>query len=468
MRSSLPGMRLGRAAALVVASSLLCAFAPQVASAAPINGSRCAKVGQVKTVAGVRYRCTKVGTHRVWRRVAAQPPGPDRSACAAAASDNASVVGKGPSSTANRTVVIAQDNLWFHGLQDNSAFVSYDGTGQLTSPYQPWIGYYDESYRDVNEKQIALAADNGVDALSQEWIAPLGEPGSLESDLDSAFLQARNLCRIKWALFYDLNLRMGWLGDSSGPPDFDDARVRDTFVRDFTHFAMKYFGQAQYLMVDGRPVVEIWATWNFRGSVDNIQAAVLAARAAVRQRGYDVYLVGDEEVSGPIDRRRVATWDATSSFIPMLMGGTPFAGQDNGTAGLGAATAFVDRANAAWVAGTSGVTVVGSGNPVSFQPGFSPQYDDTQFRRVNNMGGATSLLAMGPDDVRAMAQASLRHAQPVGQTGRGMVWVGTWNNYPESTQIEATQPGSTWPASNTGSAILDATSSVFGREVFGQ
>jgi len=164
----------------------------------------------------------------------------------------------------------------------------------------------------------------------------------------------------------------------------------------------------------------------------------------------------------------VSTWDATSSFIPPLMGGTPFAGQDNGTAGLAAANEFVDRATAAWVAGIDGLTVLGTNTPVAFQPGFTPQYDDTMFRAVNGLEGRTSLLAMGPQDVRALAETALRYAQPIGTTGRKIIWVGTWNNYPESTQLEATKPGSTWPGANTGTSILDTAKSVFGSEVFGQ
>lgn len=397
----------------------------------------------------------------------ARPDGPSQVKCQQAARDNASVIGKTPDSTTNKTVVIAQDNLWFHGLQDNSAFVAWDGSGKRTSPYEPWIGFYDLSLRRDNERQIALAADNGVDAFSQEWISPLGSPGTLEYELDNAFLKARNLCRIKWSIFYDLNLRMDWLGDKSGPPNFDDPKVRRIVVQDFVHFATKYFRNPYYLKIDGRPVVEIWATWNFRGSVANIQSTILAARAAVRQKGYDVYIVGDEQVYGSIDPQRIATWDATSSFIPPLMGGTPFAGQNNGRAGLAAANSFVDQASAEWSAAIKGITVVGSGNPVTFQPGFTPQYDDTRFRKVNNLPGSTSLLAMGPDDIRALAETALRYADPVGQTGRKIIWVGTWNNYPESTQIEATRPGTTWPAANTGSQILEVTSSVFGRQVFG-
>lgn len=127
--------------------------------------------------------------------------GPSIAGCREAKADNASVPGRDAASTANKVVVVAQHNLWFHRLRNDSAFVAWDGSGRRTSPYEPWIGFYDMSKRADIERQIALAADNGVDAFSSEWISPLGSPGSLEADLDNAFLKARNLCRIRWAIF---------------------------------------------------------------------------------------------------------------------------------------------------------------------------------------------------------------------------------------------------------------------------
>lgn len=486
---------LKRRVAVTTATLLFLLAIPSFTSASTtIAGTTCKKLGATKVSKGRLYKCVKVSKKLRWDKgkllipaptKSPEPspiPTPEQSTVAPSPSpsaeavscpqneDNASTSTPVSSGAENKNILVAQDNLWFHGTGPFSAFMTYDNSGTFVTPMTPALGFYDSSSIADNEKQIDMAADNGIDAFSQEWISPLGEGGSLEDPLDNAFLAAPNICRIRWAIFDDLNLRLTWkypdkYGNAS--PNFDDPDVRAIFVSDMEHFADKYFGQAQYLKIDGRPIVEIWATWNFRGSLANIQSTVQAAREAVKKLGYDVYLVGDEEGAGTFNAQRVATWDATSSFIPMLMPGNPFSGRDNGASGLAKAITFVDQANQSWSRALSGLKVLGRNDAVSFQPGFSPQYDDTLFRNLNKIGGPTSLWAMSKAEIKAMAQVSLNSAQPVGASGRKLIWIGTWNNYPESTQVEATIAGSNYPGGNTGHDILDALQEVFGSQTFG-
>ena len=391
--------------------------------------------------------------------------------CPADSKDNASV--PGIAATVNPNILVAQDNLWFHGLSDHSAFSDPRDPTTPVNDFRPLLGFYDKSKRTTSEQSIDLAVDNGIDAFSQEWIAPRGEPGSMEADMDDAFLEARNLCRMRWAIFYDLNLRAHWSypGDyANRPPDFDDPRIREFFVDDFVHFARKYFAHPQYLEIDGRPVVEIWATWHFQGSYANLRSTVSQAREAVRKLGYDVYIVGDEQATGPVDLDRVALWDATSSFIPPLMGGqSPFAGVDNGDRGLRAAIEFVDVESRKWHEAIAGVTTVGAGRAVTFQPGFAPQYDDIAFgKAVGEPGRTTSLLAMSNDEIRQLAEVAKKHADLVGASQRRIIWVGTWNGYPESTNIEPTiASANPYPGGNYGHDITDILQEIFGSETFG-
>ena len=79
----------------------------------------------------------------------------------------------------------------------------------------------------------------------------------------------------------------------------------------------------------------------------------------------------------------------------------------------------------------------------------------------------TSLLAMSKAEIKALSEVALKYAQPVGKTGRHLIWIGTWNNFPESTQIEPTKPGSNYPGGNIGTDILDVLKDVFGSKTFG-
>lgn len=426
------------------------------------NGKSAVRVGEVE---GTGCSGISWSTFDVARLITTKPALVAAPGCAGAATtDNASTSPTlHPTDDPNPNILIAQDNLWFHGLGPSGTFGG-PADATKTTLLTPALGYYDKSSRSVSEATIELSSSHGIDALSQEWIAPAGEPGSMEGDLDGAFLAARNLCRTRWAIFYDLNLRLQWKYGMSAPIDLSDPRVRSIFVSDFVHFAEKYFGGTYYLELDGRPMVEIWATWGFTGDVDG---AVDAARAAVAARGYDVYIVGDEQTAQTPDRARIARWDAVTSFTPMLMPGSPYVGTDHGKAGLADVAAWVDARSEAWDAAVSGVTARASGAQVSLQPGFAPQYDDTRYRSLNHIPGPTSLQATSKSDFLALANVAFTHAVPTGASGRRIVWICTWNNYPEHTQIEPTISGHSYPLGNTGTDIVDALVSVFGGSTFG-
>src|SRR5258706_2531780 len=171
----------------------------------------------------------------------------------------------------NTNVVIAQLNMWYYGDGCYGGFEAFDCSGKRTSPFEPALGHtYKSSDAHVVQQQIDWAADYGVDAFSLEWTTPLGVGHSLEENIDHAFLTAPNLHRIRWCIFDDFVLRLDQtkdLGvDLSQGIDFDNPKVFNTFVSDFDHFAKKYFGQPQYLKIDGRPVITIFADWNYRGN----------------------------------------------------------------------------------------------------------------------------------------------------------------------------------------------------------
>jgi len=184
----------------------------------------------------------------------------------------------------NDTIVIAQLNLWYFGPGCHGGFEDFEHcSGRRTTPFEPALGHtYTSSDMSVIQQQIDWAADYGVDAFSLEWTTPrgIGTSGSLEDNIDDAFLKAPNLARIRWCIFYDTVLRMiqdpAVNANISSGINFDDPKVYNAFVSDFDHFATKYFAQPQYLKIDGRPVIYIYAAWNFHG---NYAGAIKEARA---------------------------------------------------------------------------------------------------------------------------------------------------------------------------------------------
>ena len=360
----------------------------------------------------------------------------------------------------NRNIVIGQLNLWYYGPGRYGGFDAYDGSGKPIVKLTPLLGKYQSSDPRVVRRQIDWAANYGVDVFSIEWISPRGEPGTIEDNLDDAFLRAPNLCRVRWLIFFDFNLHLTWRKiDYSNGVDFDDPQIHALFVSDLVHFARKYFSQKQYFRIDGRPVVYIWATWNFKGDV---AAAVQEARQRVGALGYDLYLVGDEVTADRFAPAHASLWDATSSFIPFLMPGAPPLHD------LTAAASFVDGAYTHWQQEIQGVTATGSGQPLGFQPGFTPQYDDTLFRTNNGIGNPTSVPAQSQAEVEDLARVSLAHATPVGRAKRRLIWLNTFNNWAETTTVEPTvASGPKYPAGNYQYDMLHAVRHVFGAQTFG-
>jgi hypothetical protein len=210
----------------------------------------------------------------------------------------------------NEYIVIAQLNFWYYGPGLWGGFEN--DYGERNTALTPLLG---ETYRasdpQVVYQQIEWAAAYGVDAFSIEWTTPRGVGccGSMEDTLDDVFLKSPNIGKVRWAIFYDFPLRLmqtSSLEKYAVDFNFDESEVSSTFVYDFRRFAQKYFGHPQYLTIDGRPVIYVWASNAYRG---DLEGAIRNARKAVAEEGYDVFIVGDEVVANYFDPQHASLFD---------------------------------------------------------------------------------------------------------------------------------------------------------------
>lgn len=359
----------------------------------------------------------------------------------------------------NEYIVIGQMNFWYFGPGPYGGFE--DADGKRVTPLNPLLGDYWSEDPAVVEQQIEWAVEYGVDAFSVEWDSPneesLGYP--MEKTMDEIFLVAPNIHKIRWLIFYDFNLRMFYFEDQgydiTQSPNFNQDIVRDTFVKDFTHFATKYFHHPQYLTIDGRPVVYIWATHCFRG---DLAPAVREARQKVAELGYDVYIVGDEVCYGCFNPAKASLFDATTTFTFLIPGV-----DQPGLRDVGDAARTTDIAFSWWREKIANLNVVGREETVNFQPGWAPQYDERYYITDNPI----YVPANSKQQVIQMAEVARDHAQPAGHEGLKLVWVNTWNNWGETTTVEPTiNQGPKYPAGNYGFDMLEVIAEVFGRETF--
>jgi hypothetical protein len=362
----------------------------------------------------------------------------------------------------NNYIVIAQLNLWYHGAGCNGGFEDFvNCSGRRTTPFEPALGHtYNSSDPKVIQQQIDWATDYGVDAFSLEWTTPrgIGTSGSLEDNIDDAFLKAPNLARIRWCIFYDTVLRMtqdpAVNANMSNGINFDDPKVYKAFVSDFDHFATKYFAQAQYLKIDGRPVIYIYAAWNFHG---NYAGAIKDARAKALAQGYDVFIVGDALRADRFDRTLASQFDANTTFT-FLIPGLPMYTY------VGQAAVGVDQFFQRWRQQIQGLKVVGRNDTVNFEPAWAPQFDNRLFEPTRQI----YVPALSRDQVAAMAQVALNNAEPVGSAKQKLIWENTWNNWAEATTIEPTMDqGPKYPAGNYGFDMLEIIRDIFGAQTFG-
>ncbi len=191
----------------------------------------------------------------------------------------------------------------------------------LDPPQTPVLGIYRSWEPETAERQIAWCSRFGIDFLAVSWWP--NRP-ALDRVLREGLLRAKNLEDIRWCVFYETQ-NLG-LDRSSGTIIWTEERA-DRFLADLHYFADDYFPHPSYLKVDGRPVLILYLTRNFHGSGAEV---LTRARAEMKERGFDLFIIGDEvfwEVAAaPSDgtappawtetpqRRRIELFDAITAY----------------------------------------------------------------------------------------------------------------------------------------------------------
>lgn len=114
---------------------------------------------------------------------------------------------------------------------------------------------------------------------------------------------------VNFCIFYESADLLGL--DRETSKIFFDGSKKRIFVEDFEYMADRYFNHPNYLKIDGKPVVFIYLTSSFAG---DYRGALQAIREAVRVKGYDLYLVGDEIYWTAPDLNRISAFDAITAY----------------------------------------------------------------------------------------------------------------------------------------------------------
>ncbi|MHC4096852.1 MAG: hypothetical protein ACYSWZ_03530 [Planctomycetota bacterium] len=276
----------------------------------------------------------------------------------------------------------------------------------LVPKQYPKPGYYDNADPDV----IAAQINQSVQANIHFWACSWWGPGGFEDNIiKNHILTHAQAGELKYAIMYESTGRLG----SFSSPDYS------RLVPDVQYFADNYFGNPNYLKIDGRPVIFIYLTRvYFRNQGD-------AALAGLRAAFPDLYIVADDIFGRYYKSSYASKWDAVTAYDVY--------GQTLGSYGStqAALNRLEDILNDAKTAANS----VG----VGLVPFASPGFNDRGVR--DGHSGAPRYFEDNPQSVEGdLFRAMLRGVvvPKVGALAENMLMVTSFNEWHEDTQIEPT------------------------------
>jgi glycoprotein endo-alpha-1,2-mannosidase len=288
----------------------------------------------------------------------------------------------------------------------------------------PLLGLYDSLDDKVIKEHIGWANEYGIDVLKVEYIPQFDE--TITSGILNYDLGDTRLC-----LMYDSRLRFESVGYKKPPYDFNDEVIKKTFLDDLNHIADTYFASDNYFKINGRPVLWIYITRDFTG---NYKSVIGQARQNLKNKGFDVYLVGDQ-VFYNYSLRAISAFDAVSCY-------SAYAGRPQNTADFGQRLKFLYMVwkTAARMAGKD------------FIPSGIPAYDDSC---LENERKSLPVLSGTAQDFNFQLQILSNLLDPVNIDPEfNQVSIATFNEHQEGTSVE--------PSEDWGFSRIEQIPIVFG------
>jgi glycoprotein endo-alpha-1,2-mannosidase len=302
--------------------------------------------------------------------------------------------------------------------------------GRLTPSQGPLLGEYDSRDPATIASQLGWAQRYGVDFFVASWWGA----GSYEDvTMRDHVMRSAALGPIRIALLYE---SLALLPQTAGTIVFDQA-VEAKLIADVDYLARTYFGNPNYLRIDGRPVLEFYVSRIWRGDYAH---AIATLRATIKQRyGFDLYLVGDEvDWDGAPDANRIRLFDAITPYT--MYSDLQRPGWPDDTGFLGGV-----RARYAQFEATA------HANGVRFIPNALPGFDDRGVRPAAAHYVLPAEVAPGLDGSHSLFSRFLDLDASFLDPNVPMLLVTSWNEWHEDTEIEPTisAPPTSLPVAQT-------------------
>jgi hypothetical protein len=288
--------------------------------------------------------------------------------------------------------------------------------------YMPLLGEYRSDDPIVMSKHIDWATGHGVDVFAVSWTGY--EYGDLKYFDDNLKLLFNNPLSkdIKIMILYESPGRLKTTGNPSAPweKNLSDEENIKTLISDFIYFSREYFNRENYFKfkLNGRPVVYIYDSSAFIG---NVSGAIQKLREAVREKGYEVFLISDHvhpyvlPGSNPDWEERARQFDGITSWLGGYSGEGIYLGGSYETQ-LG----ILYSQWGEWA----------RLNNKKLVPSITPEFDNRQV----SWGNPNSIpIERSPQLFIQRLRIALNYTERA-----RIIMIGTWNDFFESTTLEPT------------------------------
>ncbi|NUP89840.1 MAG: glycoside hydrolase family 99-like domain-containing protein [Candidatus Sumerlaeia bacterium] len=282
---------------------------------------------------------------------------------------------------------------------------------RLTPPQGPLIGEYDDSSPEVIAHQIAWSERAGVDVWAVSW---WGAGSREDRTLLQSTLPALASREVRFAIHFETEgLTHGFTRLGAIP-------------HEMRHLAMNYFGHPRCLRIGGRPVLIVYLARAAQAH-GMLEPMIASMRAAARESGTDVFLVGDCAFGPPPAE---APW---MSCLDAITNYDVYARTGEGVR-LWATAEGLDRMFAeqrAWRA-------LAHRHGVAFVPAVTPGFNDRGVRE-GHLPLSRSLSREAEEG--SLFRAMLRGARELTDASAAhLLLITSWNEWHEDTQIEPVAP----------------------------
>ncbi len=297
----------------------------------------------------------------------------------------------------------------------------------LQPPQPPELDYYSSSDPKVAEQHIAWASRYGIDFLVLDWWPSRPEQNRAISE---GFLKASNIGEIKFCIFYEAQ-KLG-MDRATGAIDFTEEKI-ERLLEEVEGLADQFFDHPSYLKIGGRPVLIFYLTRNFRG---DYCGALERLRAALREKGHDLYLIGDEvfwEVepaggetgkTGTPQVERIELFDAITAY-------NMYESRNRDHRGYGAGSSYLQEVAAKYREYRDAST-----GKTAFVPGIIPGYNDRRVRLRRNHYPIPRRWEKGAPEGSFFARVFDRLGLEFADPELKMILITSWNEWNEDTAIE--------------------------------